>query len=438
MAKARRNGKTHPKPRGDDAPGDYMPPEGGDAGNAEVVDLFAKEDVIDTAGEGGGVDLDSAAEGDGRSMASEGGEDAADAGGRTGDDVRPARGDRAPRQGTGRVATEADGERYSARVHKRIGRERALVNRERALREQVQRELAEERVAGQARDERLARLERAQTEVAGNADVKALEQQIRELEPKIAAFIEAGNTVEAVKLQSKLGDLQADLKVLQYDLRQQQNKANVDAAAERVRRTAAAAATTTTAEVEPEAKALAEQFKKANRHWWNRSANLNAREDAVAIDAEILTEIKDGDLEFEPYSDEHWEEVARRLHQAYPHLEIQDLDGQPYEFADDNDEDADMNDNGRRPGGNNARQNGQRQQGGRGTAPVNRMGTNGRRAPSEIELARQGKVTLNDEDRATMRLFKLDPNDPAAKKAFANEKRRSILTGLRQPTGGNQ
>jgi hypothetical protein len=411
MAKARRNLKTHPKVRDEEDTSTFVDPSREDqpsgtvSGRTEIVDVFGKEETVDT----GAVDLDSAAEGDARSMASEDGETARVAEPAVARAVTPAR--------TQTRGDEGDEDRnYSRAVRKRVARERALVNRERALREQVQAQLAEERAARQATEERLDRIERAQTEVAGSSDVKALQAKIEALIPQIAAATEAGDTAKALTLQMQLGDLQGDLKLLKYDLAQKQRQASVRPP------TPATPAADTPSDVDPEAAASAERFKKANRHWWNRSANKEAREDAVTIDREILEELRTGDLDFEPYSDEHWEEVARRLHESYPNLELQDLDGVAYDF-----EGEEMNDRtqARRPPP--ARGNGTR------GAPQT-----GRRTQTEADLARAGKVTLNEEDFNTMRLFKMDPNKPEDKKYFAKEKMRSILTGERQAQRGER
>lgn len=426
MAKAKRNLKTHPKVRDEDDTSTFTDPSrqdqigSADAGRSEVVDVFGKEETIDT----GSVDLDSSTEGDARSMAQEDG-----SGGDTGGsavsstqrgadaDTRVARGSRGQSQ-----RGDGDGDdTYSRSVRKRIARERALVNRERTLREQTQRELAEERTARTALTERLDRIERAQTEVTANADVKALQAQIDALIPQIATATEVGDTKKAFELQIKLGDLQGDLKIRKYELAQQARQATTQQ-----RQTATTQATDTTSEVDPAAAESAERFKRANRHWWNRSANKSARDDAITIDREILDELRAGELDFEPYSDEHWEEVARRLHETYPDLEIQDLDGVAYEFGED--EGEPMN-NGR-----DQRQNGRRA-GNPGTRGAQQTG---RRNTTEADLARQGKVTLNESDFNTMRLFKMDPNSPTDKKYFAKEKMRSILSGERQAERGNR
>lgn len=415
-----------------------MPPDrpdrdtGIDDGRVEVVDVFGNQETTVDMSADAGVDQNSAGEGDGRAMPAE---EPGDAGGRGGgrDVLAGSRRGMETRRGArgsdAGGAGEDDGEPYSARVRKRIARERTLVNRERTLREQVQRQLTEEQTARRAQDERIARLERAQTEVAGNTGVKDLEAKIEALKPQIAAAMEGGETAKVLDLQDKLSDLKAQLAVLKYDLQQRQRQADAQAAT----RQQQTGATDTTAVIDdPRVAELAVAFQKANRHWWNRSANKAAREDCITIDKEILADIQAGELDFEPYTDEHFEEMARRLHDTYPDLEIQDLDGQPYQFDED-----DMNDD--RDGNRGQRGNGnrQQQQTGRGSAPVNRMGQNGRIRATEVDLARQGKVTLTQEDFATMRTFKMDPNNPTDKKYFAKEKMRSILSGARQ-AGGNR
>jgi hypothetical protein len=435
MAKAkRRNVKTHPKVRDEEDTDTFVDPSredqtagNPDAGRTEVVNIFGGDEVVDT----GTVDMNSQAEGDARSMAQEEGSDGGnDVGGndsrQRADVAQRARSNADSRQegrnGDSRRSARGDGGEddgaYSQRVRKRVARERALVNRERALREATQRELGEERAARQQLAERIARIERAQTEVTGHADVKALQTEIAGLAPQIAAATEAGNTSQALALQIKVGELQSKLAVLEYDLRQKQAAAAANPGRQeqtQERRT------DTSSEVAPEAAASAEAFKKANRHWWNRSANRNARDDAVTIDREILEELRTGDLDFEPYSDEHWEEVARRLHQTYPDLELQDLDGEAYQFDEEENENVDERGGGRR--------NTQQQQ--RGRSPTGAPGQNGRRNQSTLDMARRGQVVLDQEDFNTMRTFKMDTNDPVAKKYMAKEKARSILTGAR-------
>lgn len=437
-AAKRRNGKTHPKATGDDGPADdFVPPDrqdvfGNDGGGTEVVDIFGRSGT-EVAADDGPVDLNSAVEGDGRSMASEdggGGSDVAGAarGDGAADDSRGAQRASVPR-GEPRTArgSDDDDSSFSRRTRQRIQRERALVNRERALREQTQQQLAEERAANQATQERIARLERAQTEVAGNATVKELEGKIETTRTQFVAAMEGGESAKAAELGDKLSDLRTQLGILKYDLQQKAARATAVTPNQPAR--VAPVVDNTTVVDNPEVKQLADAFIKANRHWWNRSAFRDAKADAITIDKEILRDIAAGELEFEPYTDEHFEETARRLHESYPDLEIQDLDGRPYQF---NDEEDDVTNDRGRGSGNGRRQDGGRQdnrQPSRGAAPMGRMGQNGRRAPTAVDLARQGKVEIDQSLRDTIRIFKQDPNDPTVKKYFARERARSILRG---------
>lgn len=432
MAKARRNLKTHPKEQGEESDG-FTPPDTGrdvdDSAGSEVVDVFGKDTTItlDTSN----VDQNSADEGDARNARSEEDDGPSDGGARPARSVQPpARNGRSNDRGNDE---DAD---FSRRTRQRIQRERAVANRERTLREQTQAQLAEERTARIAQDERLARIERAQSDIAGNADVKSLETQIQTLLPQITAATEAGETAKALTLTVKLGELQGDLKLLKYDLKKKQEHAEAERARAATTRAAAPVVAENAGHPDPAARESAERFKTANRHWWNRNANQAIREDTVTIDAEVLADIDSGELDFDRYSAEHWDEVAKRLHKTYPDLEIQDLEGVAYEFDDEgNDMDRDDRNDDRRNGANGRQSGNRRQTNQRSTAPVSRMGNSGRRAPSELQLAQQGKVTLTDQDRAEMRVFKMDPNNATDKKYFAKEKLRSILNGTRSAQG---
>lgn len=454
MAKAKRNGKTHPKVSGD--PDSYVAPDRPEILNArdgestEVVDLNSGTGEVDlgaprggdTAGDDGGAEGGTNdARGDDQRIESDGGRGTSTARGER-DTRRTARG--ASARGDGDNDTGDDDANYSRKVRARVQRERANLNRERQLRQQTEATLAEERTARQQLADRLERVERAQTEVAGNADVKSLEAQITALVPQITAATEAGETAKALDLQIKLGELQGDLKVLKYDLRKRQEAADAAKAANAGRRDQRA--DSGTVPIDPVAQQTSNEFIRMNRHWWNRTKNKEAREDAVAIDKEVLADLEAGELDFEPYSDEHFEEIAHRLHQTYPDLEICDLAGETYNFGDDEDDD-DMNDRDDR-GRDRDRRDTRREpvrrddrRDARGDrAPVGRgpggIGRGGRRTPSDAELARQGKVTLEQADFNTMRTFGMDPNNPEHKKYFAKERQRSILTDDRRNGGG--
>lgn len=431
-AKRRRNLKTHPRVRGEDDPNDnFLPPdrpdqvaesESANDPHGEVIDFSTADTVIDT-----GARKDKDDEGERPPSQVERRTDAAEP-------APPRRQEREDRASRRQARTdegtqdEDDRRSYSRSVQKRIARERAVVNRERALREQTQKQLAEERAARQELAERVLKVERAGTKVAADADVKAIKAQIEALKPQIASAVEAGETAKALDLQIKLGDLQADLKVKEYDLTlRAQNAAQVEEN-ERKQRAAAEAAAKRGAragdgELPPEQSARGNEFIRANRHWWRREKE--AREAAIELDLEILDDIKEGDLDFEPYSDEHFEELAERIHEAYPDLEICDLDREPYDFRDQvDDKQGDRGARGARVANGNQRGSARQANGNR--APTGRLGTS-RARQSEAELARQGKVVLTEEDFKEMRIFKMDPNNPEHKKRFAQERARTIL-----------
>jgi hypothetical protein len=348
-----------------------------------------------------------------------------------------------------RTASEDDGGNYGANVRKRLRRERNLLNRERELRLQTDKKLKDERTARLELEQRLGQVERRQNEVATNGDVKSLETKISSLRTQLLAAIEAGESTKQLDLQIQLGDAQADLKVLKYKLEQQHASAEADGRRRQEQSERAASDDTDTGTaLTPDELAAAADWQKANRHWFRRPSMADAKKDAIAIDLEILQDIRAGDLDMDLYSEEHFEELARRLVEAHPDLQVVDPDGNAYSF--DNDEDDDMRDerNGgrrdtrddgrgdRRNGGRQTNTRGERLQG-RGTggrSPQGGIGQGGRRQPNEAELARQGKVSLNGEDFNTMRTFGMDPHNAEHKKAFAKERRRSILTDANRGT----
>lgn len=433
---AKRNGKTKPAQARQsrvfgetDADDSFVPPDRvdqvslseADGRPGEVIDFRTGDTDVDLP-----PDNDADAGGDG------GGTDA--------DDVVPLRERPRPQQqarepGTQRQARGGEDAGLSRSVQKRVARERAIANRERTLREQTQKQLNDERVARQATDDRLLRLERTQKQLDTNGDLKALKAQMESLAPQIAAATEAGKTAEALALQIKLGDLQSKIAVMEYDIKLRSENAQAIEAQEAERRRVAAAAPAggdTSQQVHPAQMAenieRGNEFKRANRHWWRK--NPQARDASVEIDKEILQDIRDGTLELEPYSEEHFDEMASRLHEDFPDLELCDLEGNAYEFDDD-----DQQDQGRGKTRQEARvqQNNGRRGNGNGRPPQGRDGSvRGARQMDQVEMARRGQVQLTPEDFRTMRTFKLDPNNPEHKKQFAKERARTILREAQQ------
>lgn len=401
-----KNIKTHPDP---DA-GGFVDPQRTDLTGTSSEDPV----VIDLNSGTEQVDLNASPGGDGgRSNEGAAADDA------------PARPQRVERQE--RTEDDAD-ERHSDRVRKRIRRERNLLNRERQLREQTNKQLQDERVARQAVEARLSAVERKQGEIASNGGVKELESKIASLKAQLGVAIEAGDTAKHLDLTIQLGDAQSDLKLLRFKLE------NPPAQARATEREAADDTSGQPNALTAEELAAAGDWQESNKHWFRRSKWKEAREAAIEIDREILRDVRAGNADFDLYSDEHLEELSRRLREEFPDLPVVDAAGEDYEFEEDDVE---------RDDGRGDRRNGGRQMNGRGERVErdrggNRgsgarpgqggIGTGGRRQPSQADLARQGKVQLDQADFNQMRTFGMDPNNADHKKAFAKERMRTILT----------
>jgi len=310
-------------------------------------------------------------------------------------------------------ADEDDDSDYSRRVQRRI-------NREIAVRRRTQAALEQERAARKKLEERIARIEQAQKDEQGEASLKELDEKIRQTAAELAKAKEEANTAREVELQIQLGDLQAEKAKLQAKLEIERQ--------ERVRAATKDDDDDGINSVRHQGKARSSEWVRANRRWWNTSRWKEAREDAIAHDVTILEEIQDGELNFEPYSDEHFEELARRLKADYPDLEVRTIDGNV--FGDDSDDEYDDSGDRMKYDRSNGRMRTAR-------PPMGGLGgRDGRRERSEVEMARHGRVTLTEEDKRIMRIFKLDPNNATHKKYFAQERARTLLNtqnrGVRQ------
>jgi len=329
-----------------------------------------------------------------------------------------------------RAKGERDGE-YSRDVRKRI-------NREIALRKRTEARLTEERTARQQLEQRLTKLERVQVDEQGQASLREVDEKLRQAATELAEAKEAGDTKKEVELQIKIGELQAQKVQLQtrLDRERQERQDALRQTEERAGDDRAVAAPN---------KGRGTEWIRAQRRWWNTARWSGAHTDAITHDTTILAEIEDGELDFEPYSDEHLEELSRRLKTDYPDLEIRTLDGDVFESAGDEDYDDmdDHHDRRERMRGRDdddedldqARSRGRNGNDRRRRAPMGGLGgRDGRRERSDVELARRGKITLSKDDFETMRVFKLDPSDPEHKKYFAKERARTLL---RQANSGD-
>jgi hypothetical protein len=226
-------------------------------------------------------------------------------------------------------------------------------------------------------------------------------------------------------LQIELGDVQASIKLQERDLEVAKRQAETSTETQ-----------TTRDDQKKQQPKLVRDWLASNRKWWNLPSAKPLREASVEIDKQIREEISKGDLDFKEYDEDHMDELTARLLEEANRLglnfQINDFNGE--EFIPDDEEGnepdqtaANGRDKGTKVRGNN-----------RGRAPQGSMGgRDGRRnAPTDVELARQGKVRLTEADFQQMRVFKLNPQDPDARKAFAKERIRTILTEARK--GGSR
>lgn len=387
--------KTYPKEQGDEGHNSdlFVPPDRADVINAqpgdpqsEVVNVF-EDDKAPVERE------------DARDSASDEREDR-----------------RAPRERASRGDEDDDLQSQSRDVRRRV-------NRERRLREKSEEQVTNVTAQLTTAEARIAKLEAAQAQIESSGSVREIEAKIASTKKELSAAIEDGNTSEQLDLTIKIADLTADLKLLKRDLAdkaaQPGKEAEVQVPAEKAAR----------------AKAITE-WRRQNRKWWGKRAHQDMHADAIAIDKEILDDIEEGELDLDPYSTEHFEELAKRLCKLYPDAEIALPDGEIYEPDDEVEGEPTVD---TRRGRNDDRNERDRQSTRRepaktnGRAPMGGMGgRDGRRQQGEVELAKKGRVTLNDEDFATMRRFNLDPDNAEHKKRFANERRRTILSGARR------
>lgn len=395
--------------RGDD----FAPPDRPDQistgeSSAEEIDIFAKDDQRSAADPGAGDDdhdIPPVREDDEPAPPVE----SRDKRERDADERPLQRAERSERRGS---RDDDDDDGYSRRVKRRI-------NREYALRVRAETRLKEERTARQQLEQRLARLERKQIDEQGQASLREIDAKIKEVSAKLAAAKEENDTAREVELQIELGELQGRKVRLEAKLER-----------EREQRENATNDNDRGDDLDGPTRGRSADWVRAQRRWWSTTRWRDARTDAIAHDTTILQEIDDGELDFEPYSDEHFEELSHRLKADYPDLEIRTLDGDIFEPFDDDDDDyrGERMGNRRDDDRDDERRASSRRGNNRRRAPMGGLGgREGRRERSEVEMARRGKVTLTEEDFATMRIFKLDPSNPEHKKYYARERARTLL-----------
>lgn len=314
-------------------------------------------------------------------------------------------------------------EEYSRRVQGRI-------NREIALRKRSDRRYDEQVVANDELRDRLAKLERRQSVQSITDDaaksISAINKEIEAIKVRLAAAIEAGDTVKQLDINIELSTKIAEKTVIEKRSEYQAEQARAAAAAPGGDEGGGGQPR------KPSDRAIT-KWQTENRKWWNLNRFRAERADAIELDKELRQEVKDGLLDMEEYSDEYFAELSTRVKRNYPDLDVRGLDGEEIEAETDDvdsrrstERDEPRRDTRRQaprshPGGNMGTRDGRRQGG------------------DERQLAEQGRVRLGNADYAQMRQYGLDPNNPAHKKAFAKERMRTILTeGRDQSRGGGR
>lgn len=319
------------------------------------------------------------------------------------------------------LRTDDDDDRPRSRVRqRRENRERELARRST---EQVTNLTAQNRQL----QERLAKLERSGSEREIEGSIATMKAQIETLKKELEAAIEAGETSKQLDLTIKIGEVQGRLALAERDLQNAK-------AAPAVKETTAEAGADPMQGKRP---AIVDDWIKANRKWWNLPSAKLLRDAAVAIDKQIREEIADGELDFDEYTEEHVDELTERLAEERERLgeqfavfEIRDFEGEEFVLDEPDQNERDRGDRETAANGRDREKSVRGNDRGTRRSPQGGMGgREGRRgAMSDLELARQGKARLTEDDYAQMRVFKLDPNDPNVRKRFARERVRTILT----------
>lgn len=393
---------------------DNIPPQSGDEPESVVDITTGKEETLDV-----NQDRDDDARSDAEKDADRQREkdiEILNGDGEESDDEEEDRTTRRRRRGR-----RADPEEMSRDVARRI-------NRERELRRRTEEEVSNVTAENQRLQERLARYERAKSDPAKiETSLKELKAKLEELKKKLFEVIEAGETQKQMELQIELGDVQASIKLQERDLEAAKKQAEADPDTD---------TSDNPGSQKKQQPKLVRDWLASNRKWWNLPSAEPLRKASIEIDKQIRDEIQNGDLDFKEYDEDHMDELTSRLMDEADRLglnfQIKDFNGEDFIPDDEEgDEPTEQAANGRDKG-NNVRGNN------RGRAPQGSMGgREGRRkAPSDLELARQGKVRLTEADFQQMRVFKLNPQDPNARKAFAKERIRTILTDARK--GGSR
>lgn len=209
---------------------------------------------------------------------------------------------------------------------------------------------------------------------AAERTIEQADTQIVNTQDQLEAAIEAGNTKDQVKFTSQLTDQKAAKIQAEFSLDNLSPDGNVQPFDGKV---------TPKKSDDP---SKADDWTESRNDWYGAKGFERQTRLANRLDKEVFAD------EFDPSTDEYFEELDRRIKEKEPNL---------YDDPEPDDSDKDR---------------GKRKQ-----TPV--AGVTG--ASSKRSAQRGNKVELGEDDFANMRRFNLDPNDPEVLKEYARNKQES-------------
>ena len=279
---------------------------------------------------------------------------------------------------------------YGKRAEKAIGRANSGKKAAEARASKAERELADLREKdGQARGQQ------AKSYVKQFDDaVTEKEAAIARLQDDLERAQENGDSKETARIMRDMSRTEVDIRENTYYRTRAQEDADEYDRTEETRSRGNGRAETT---IYPET----ERWKERNESWFGGRATGDETEAAVSVERIVAANHRRGAFAHGPDTREYWNEVDRRLK-----VEMPDLDVAEFEEEDD--------DPGPRPRPTNKRRAAAKVSGARRGTPSNNK--------SVAQSA--GRVVITNLDKQTMRSFKMDPNNPADLKQYADEKRR--------------
>jgi len=275
---------------------------------------------------------------------------------------------RIPRTPKAAAPTDDDEDsEYGKKVRARIERERRATAAERGRAEAAEAELA--RMRRSVIDEKITN---------AKAEVGRIETEVTQIETDLEKALEDGKTKEAVRLTSRLTDIKARRERLNAQMEDGPPEAPIAPV------------------VDTNKARLVTGWKAKHVDWYAKEGFERYTRSANRIDKELAAE------GYDSREQDYFDELDRRLRKEAPAV-FDDKDADD-KSADDKIDTPDVGQRGRAT-----------------VAPVR----DGSRGGKQSERASMTRVVITREDKAEMRRFNLDPNDPRVLREWAANKRQS-------------